>query len=78
MCIYIVLSCSAEVAPGIPCTGSRRVSLLSASPTALAAVWPVAVRCCVAKSKVTIAPVQHFFPAHSAGYPPNFNVSRFK
>ena len=34
----LLLSCGAEVAPGISCAGSRGVSLLIASPTAPATV----------------------------------------
>ena len=51
----LLLSCRAEVAPGIPCAGSQGVSLLTTSPTAPAAVWPTTVRFYVAKAKAAIA-----------------------
>ena len=51
------LSCGAEVASRLPCAGPHGMSLLTASPAAPAAVWPLAVRRYVAKAKALEAPV---------------------
>ena len=71
----LLFPCGAEKAPRLPGAGTRKMPLLAASPAAPpAAVWLSAVHRYVAKAKAVEAPVHLFFPANSAGDPPDLDV----
>ena len=70
----LFLPCGMEVALRLHGAGTRKMALLTASPAAPAAVWPLAVRRFVAKAKAAEAPVHPPFSAHPTGYPSDLNV----